>query len=57
LRAQILGILVTAVWSGVVSYLLLKAIDRVVGLRVSAQDETEGLDVTQHDEQGYNFNV
>ena len=57
LGAQVLGVAVTAVWSGVVSYLLLKAIDKVVGLRVPASDETEGLDVTQHDEQGYNFNV
>ena len=52
-----LGIVITAVWSGAISYLLLKGIDKTIGLRVSAQDETEGLDVTQHDEQGYNFNV
>ena len=57
LGAQVLGIVITAVWSGGVSYVLLKGIDRVIGLRVSATDETEGLDVTQHDEQGYNFNV
>jgi Amt family ammonium transporter len=57
LRAQVLGVVVTVVWSGAISYLLLKGIDKVIGLRVSAQDETEGLDVTQHDEQGYNFNV
>jgi len=57
LGAQILGIAITGVWSGVISYVLLKVIDRVIGLRVSASDETEGLDVTQHDEQGYNFNV
>jgi len=57
LGAQVLGVAVTTVWSGVVSYILLKVIDKAIGLRVSAQDETEGLDVTQHDEQGYNFNV
>jgi len=52
---QITGILVTAVWSGAVSYLLLKLIDALVGLRVSIEHETEGLDTVLHNETGYNL--
>ena len=35
------------------SYILLKVIDLVIGLRVSEEDETMGLDMAQHDERGY----
>ena len=52
---QITGVLVTAVWSGAVSYLLLKLIDALVGLRVSIEHETEGLDTVLHNEKGYNL--
>jgi len=52
---QITGVLVTAVWSGAVSYLLLKLIDAIVGLRVSIEHETEGLDTVLHNETGYNL--
>jgi len=52
---QITGVLVTAVWSGTVSYLLLKLIDAMVGLRVSIEHETEGLDTVLHNETGYNL--
>ncbi len=53
--AQVKGILITLAWSGVVSFVLLKVLDKTIGLRVSAQEETEGLDVAQHGEQGYNL--
>jgi Amt family ammonium transporter len=53
--AQCKGILITLVWSGVVSIAILKVLDAAIGLRVNAQDETEGLDITQHGEQGYNL--
>jgi Amt family ammonium transporter len=52
---QITGVFVTAVWSGVVSYLLLKLVDAVVGLRVTVEQETEGLDTVLHNETGYNL--
>ncbi len=52
---QITGVVVTAVWSGAVSYLLLKLIDAMVGLRVSIEHETEGLDTVLHNETGYNL--
>ena len=53
--AQIIGVVVTYVYSGVLSYILLKIIDKVIGLRVSAEEETEGLDIASHGERGYNL--
>jgi len=52
---QLTGVLVTGIWSGVVSFALLKAIDAVVGLRVTIEQETEGLDTVLHNETGYNL--
>jgi Amt family ammonium transporter len=54
-RIQAIGVLATLVWSGVLSYVLLKLIDAVIGLRVSDEQETQGLDITQHEERGYNL--
>ena len=53
--AQIIGVVVTYAYSGVLSYILLKVIDKVIGLRVSAEEETEGLDIASHGERGYNL--
>lgn len=50
---QIEGVLITIVWSGVVSYVLFKAIDMTIGLRVDADTERQGLDITSHGEQAY----
>jgi ammonium transporter, Amt family len=47
---QLYGILATLVWSGVLTFILLKVIAFLVPLRVSHQHEIEGLDVTQHGE-------
>ena len=47
---QLYGIAVTAVWSGVATFIILKVIELMVPLRVSQQSEIEGLDVTQHGE-------
>ena len=52
---QLIGITATVVYSGVVSFVILKAVDGVVGLRVADDEETEGLDLSQHDERGYNL--
>jgi Amt family ammonium transporter len=52
---QLTGIVATAVWSGVVTYVLLKVCDAVVGMRVAADEETEGLDTVLHNEKGYNL--
>jgi ammonium transporter, Amt family len=47
---QAKGVLTTLIYSGVVSYVLLKVIDMVMGLRVSEEEEREGLDVILHGE-------
>ncbi|WP_133650003.1 ammonium transporter [Paraburkholderia flava] len=47
---QAKGVLTTLIYSGVVSYILLKVIDRVMGLRVTEEEEREGLDVVLHGE-------
>jgi Amt family ammonium transporter len=44
------GILVTILYSGIASFIILKIIDLTMGLRVSAEDEREGLDISQHGE-------
>jgi Amt family ammonium transporter len=50
---QALAVVVTIIWSAVFSYLILKGVDKLVGLRVSQEEETQGLDITQHEETGY----
>ena len=55
LWVQIKGVLFTVVFTGVVSFVLLKVVDLLVGLRVSSEDETLGLDLALHDERGYNL--
>ena len=47
---QFYGAVVTAVWSGGVTWILLKVIGALVPLRVTQQSEVEGLDITQHGE-------
>jgi Amt family ammonium transporter len=51
---QIKSVLVTIVWSGVVAFIAYKIADLTVGLRVSEEDEREGLDITSHGETAYN---
>ncbi len=50
---QLLGVLLTIVWCGVVSVVSLFVIDKVIGLRVTDEEEVVGLDISLHDEQGY----
>jgi len=50
---QALAIVVTAVWSAGFSYAILKLIDFLIGLRVSDDEEVEGLDIVLHEETGY----
>ena len=52
---QFVGIVATIIYCGVVSFIILKVLDNVIGLRVSEQAEQEGLDLVLHDEQGYNI--
>ncbi len=57
LGVQAVGILVTALYTAVVTWGLLKLAGRLTGgLRVSEEQETEGLDLVLHDERGYDLN-
>ena len=47
---QIVGIGATIVYCGVVSFIILKVLDSVIGLRVTEEEEQEGLDLVLHDE-------
>ncbi|WP_114969662.1 ammonium transporter [Rhodoferax ferrireducens] len=51
---QAKAVLTTIVWSGVVSFVAFKLVDLTIGLRVSEEDEREGLDITSHGETAYN---
>jgi Amt family ammonium transporter len=53
LATQATGVLVTVVWSGVVSFVTFKLIDMTMGLRVSEEAEREGLDTASHGERAY----
>jgi len=51
---QLKAVLLTIVWSGVVSFIAFKLVDMTIGLRVSEEDEREGLDISAHGETAYN---
>ena len=51
---QLAGVLATVAWSAVLTYVLLKICDALAGMRVSGEEETEGLDNVLHNEAGYN---
>ncbi len=52
---QLTGIGATIVWSGVFTWISLKIVDAIVGLRVTHEEETQGLDQVLHNETGYNL--
>ena len=51
--AQVMSIGFTIVYCGVISFILLKLTDVVVGLRVDEEEESQGLDISEHEETGY----
>jgi len=53
-KAQLTGVVVALVWSGVVSAVAFKLVDLVIGLRVPEESEREGLDTVTHGERAYN---
>jgi len=53
--AQIKGVLLTVVWSGVGSAIIFKIVDLIIGLRVAPDQEREGLDLSEHGERAYNM--
>ena len=53
LAVQFIGVGATVVYTGVVSFIILKVLDGIMGLRVTDEEEAEGLDLALHDERGY----
>jgi Amt family ammonium transporter len=52
---QAIGIIVTIAYTGVLTLIILKILDASIGLRVSEEEESEGLDLALHQERGYNL--
>lgn len=52
---QAIGVVATVAWCAIVSFGLLKLVGVLVGLRVSDEFETQGLDLSEHDERGYSL--
>jgi len=50
---QLIGVVAVTIWCAVLSFIILKLVDKTIGLRVSADEETEGLDLVLHNERGY----
>mgnify|MGYP003333793675 CR=1 FL=1 len=55
LLVQLAGVLAVGAWCGIITFILLKVSDAVAGLRMTAEEETEGLDTVLHNEAGYNL--
>ncbi|MDA1099724.1 MAG: ammonium transporter [Proteobacteria bacterium] len=52
---QLIGVVAVLVWSVAISYIIVKAVDTMVGLRVEEEDEIVGLDLIAHGERGYDL--
>lgn len=52
---QAKGVIFTVVYTAIVTYIILKVLDMVMGLRVTEEEESVGLDLAQHNERGYNL--
>ena len=55
LTYTIIGVMTTVIYTGMMSFIILKLVDAMIGLRVSEDEETEGLDIVLHDERGYSL--
>ncbi len=55
LGVQAIGVTAVFIYTGVITYVLLKVLDVLMGLRVTGDEETEGLDIVLHDERGYDL--
>ena len=54
-QVQLVGIVSTFVYTGIATFILLKLVDSMLGLRITEEDETKGLDLAEHDERGYDL--
>lgn len=55
LKIQLLGIIVIAAWTAIATYIIIKSISLFTDIRVSDDVESEGVDINEHNEQGYSF--
>ncbi|MDX1252481.1 MAG: ammonium transporter [Gammaproteobacteria bacterium] len=55
LWTQFVGVAVTVAYCAIATFIILKVLDAIIGLRVTEEQETEGLDISQHNERGYNL--
>lgn len=55
LGVQAIGVVVTVIYSGILTLVIVKIVDKVVGLRVTPEEEGLGLDLSLHDERGFNL--
>jgi len=55
LKIQLLGVLVIAAWTALATYIIIKLVKMFTDIRVSEEAEMEGVDVNEHNEQGYSF--
>ena len=55
LGVQAVGVIAVLAWTAIATFVILQVVKLMVGLRVDDQQETEGLDITQHEETGYNM--
>ena len=55
IQVQVIGVVATALYCAVVTFAILKLVDILLGLRVTEDEETEGLDLNQHNERGYDL--
>lgn len=55
LKVQAIAIVATIIWSAIATYILLKLVDLLVSLRVDNESELQGLDLSEHEEVGYNL--
>ena len=52
---QCKGVAFTVIYTAIVTFVILKVLDAVIGLRVAEEEEAVGLDLAQHNERGYNL--
>ena len=54
-KVQLIGVVATIVFTAVVTWIILKVVDALIGLRVTSEEEIEGLDIVLHEERGYDL--
>jgi Amt family ammonium transporter len=55
LTVQAIGVIATLAYTAIMTYIILKFIQMIIGLRVSEDEEAQGLDIIDHEERGYNM--